>query len=134
MVREVQHPDMAHTDFYLAASGLIPALAFASVVELKTKVAVRTRELADRLNTAMPWAQLAGSLTWGTFFTWAEFVCLRSLETGHSAFGGTTVVWFALGVLGLQINGVWFLGHLALALPARFPPVDTPDVERDAAL
>jgi hypothetical protein len=34
---------------------------------------------------------------------WAEFICLRRLETGHVASGGPRVVWVALALSGASI-------------------------------
>ena len=47
-------------------------------------------------------------LGWWGFYGWTEWICLRSLETGRSAAGGTTVVWIALAFLGIQAAGTGF--------------------------
>jgi hypothetical protein len=94
-------------DFYFAASGLIPILALAVLIETNVhpmSVRVPPKWLKGLVERANVEAYERGGY-WhvpalGLFVGWAEFICLRTLETGHVAWGGATVVWAALTVLG----------------------------------
>ena len=64
-------------------------------------------------------------IAFGAYYSWAECVCLRSLEEGRSTFGGATVVWVAFALLGLQIIVDWVVAKLPEAFPDRFHTPDT---------
>jgi len=106
-------------------------LAVGDVVVKRTYIAVGgAPERADVLNRIAPKAELAGAVLWGVYFSWAEFVCLHTLETGRWTFAGPIVVWIALGVLALQTVGYWITPKLTEAFPSRFShvvPSDKPD-------
>ena len=110
----------AQADFYLAASALIPALALADIVIWRRWVALGNPQLVDRLNRVAPWAEFAGALIWGVFFSCAEFACLRSLELGKTSFGAPAIVWVALAIEAVQTVGYFAINKLGEALPSRF--------------
>jgi hypothetical protein len=65
----------------------------------------------------VPLVPLGKSLAFGAFLLIAgwtcfgEWICLRSLEIGHLAHGGTGAVWTAIGILTTSV-----LGNLALRI------------------
>lgn len=86
-------------DFYLAASAIIPILAVAKAVERRLTMRPESPEAEAMLRISMKGGRI-GVVLWEvaqvTLFMWAEFICLRRMETGTLWIGGTTVVWIAL--------------------------------------
>lgn len=122
------------SDFYLAASGLIPVLALADVVIRRRYVTMSDERLVMRLNRVAPWIEVVGAVTWGTFFTCAEFACLRSLEIQKASFGAPGLVWAALAFLAFQTVAYFVAAAVTEALPSRFlegPPPEPLRIWRD---
>lgn len=94
------------SDFYLASAAVIPLLMFvdlaAQAIDVNIPIRLGTARLvANHQSGLIRFAWLA-FVFWWLFFGWAEWICLRSLETGHSATGGPTVIWLALAFLAIQ--------------------------------
>jgi hypothetical protein len=97
-----------HKDFYMLAGTVLPILLLALLIETRAPVPVlnldspmKVGRLTVKLNTR--------SFFKGAFFSvpvtaglvgWAEYVCLRGLETGRQTAGGTSVVWAMLAYVG----------------------------------
>jgi hypothetical protein len=100
-------------DFYIVAATIIPVLALANSITLVINApGARGTKDEDDLDAVMRTARRViaiGALPLGAFMAYAEWVCLRSIETGRSAPGGTTIVWVALAYLGigLVLMQVW---------------------------
>lgn len=97
------------SDFYLAAAAVIPVLALVLFVDSgrrrdrRVTFLVATEKEVSRLNWASRLGPIVGSLLYAVIVTWGEFACLRSLELGRDAAGGTLIVWAALGLLAVAI-------------------------------
>jgi hypothetical protein len=94
-------------DFYVAAGVILPVLVLSEIVEKAVVMRVPSEDVGERLARLAPHVQVLGTVLWSLFFGWAEWVCLRSLEDGHSATGGPVVVWVALGLAWLQLVARW---------------------------
>ena len=85
-----------HADFLIASATVIPVLALTSFASGSLRLDPVTPSAdAERrmiLAVAMPAVALGLWLVTG----WAEFICLRGLQTRSLPTGGTTVVWAAL--------------------------------------
>jgi hypothetical protein len=104
------------SDFFLAASAVLPILIFAEAVTQTITVRVRSQEVADRIERAKPRVVVLAALVWWPFYGWAEWICMRSLETGRAATGGTTVVWIALALAAIQLAGTDVAARLSAAM------------------
>ncbi len=103
------------TDFFIASSAVIPLLAVALLLQTRGSVAASdlgSRFSRRRFHPHLPSFTLGlrlgagtNALLLGVISGWAEFVCLRSLETHTAVSGGTTVVWLALGLLSASLVG-----------------------------
>jgi hypothetical protein len=94
-------------DFYILAGTVIPVLALTSSLTLVvsapgTPGSAEETELDAFLRKARRIMAVL-MLPVGGVMIWAEWVGLRSLELGHSAFGGPMVVWATLGYLGIGV-------------------------------
>ena len=125
---------MRLNDFYLAAAAIIPILVFADTVRDVIVVRVASEQLADRLNRSSPRVVALGGILWWLLYGWAEWICLRSLQIGHSANGGTTVVWIAIGFAGVQLAGPDVMTRFAKAgiWPSGSPPEKPADTDSPA--
>jgi hypothetical protein len=95
---------MRLADFYLAASAVLPILVFADTLKGRAPIIpLRNAEVVDRLNRTAPRVEAFAGIFWWPFYGWSEWISLRSLQLGHSATGGTTVVWIAIGLAFMQL-------------------------------
>lgn len=90
---------MDPSDFYLASAAVIPIIALAQAVQRSITLSPRSEETEAVLRRVVRRARI-GNVAWtaaeSVLFVWAEFICLRRLETGSAPFGGSSVVWIAL--------------------------------------
>lgn len=96
---------MRSADFYLAASAVLPILVFAETIKERITLRLKSPRVVGWLNRDIPLIFLLGGAWWWLFYAWAEWISLRSLQLGHSAFGGSAVVWIALAVAFSQLAG-----------------------------
>lgn len=82
------------TNFVLVSSAVIPLLALTLLVELRAFEPPASMSTGGRLGVLGAFLWIAGLTAYG------EWVCLRSLELGHLAAGGTGAVWAAIANLG----------------------------------
>ena len=102
---------MDNTNFFLASSAVIPVLALTNVVGRSVRLEAVSEEAArERAAIHGSVRTLVVLMTW-TLSVWAEFICLRQLETGHIWLGGATVIWVALVVLTLPVVAAWLDPH-----------------------
>jgi hypothetical protein len=106
------------TNFYLACSGLLPVLTFADLFVKRVSVIVPTQTAADVFMKTVKWSAV-GVPIWFALFGWAEFVCLRQLQTGHPPFGGAVIVWLDVALLFVQ----FFLSASVAALQRFIPEI-----------
>jgi hypothetical protein len=91
------------TDFYLATSAVIPILALTRIAGERIELEPLNEQAAEFRARAVPtFAYLAVALTWA-FPIWGEFICLRTLQTGHVPWGGSVVIWLTLALQVSQI-------------------------------
>lgn len=97
---------MQQADFFILAGTIIPVLVLADfaakALDVRVPVRIGTAELLVSHSSGLLRALPVVMMVWWLIYGWAEWVCLRSLETGHVATGGTALVWIALGFLGVQ--------------------------------
>jgi hypothetical protein len=87
------------TNFYLAAAAVIPIMALAQAVQRTIMLRPPTESAAvvmRRVRTVARIVNVCWSAAEAAFFIWAEYICLRQLQTGVAPFGGSRVVWIAL--------------------------------------
>jgi hypothetical protein len=85
------------TDFYTLAGTVVPILGLAIIIEARQPV------LVNLISQKMAVAYTVFPFFAGGLSAWAEYDCLRALETGHPPFGGAIIVWIDLGILTLLI-------------------------------
>jgi len=94
------------SNFYVVCATVIPVLALAKIAAGPVRLDAVRDDVANERAKTLGWGfrfvwviTLAQWLVTG----WAEFVCVRRLETGHVASGGPVVIWIALAATGAQI-------------------------------
>jgi hypothetical protein len=102
---------MDKTNFFLASAAVIPVLVLTTVVGRSIRLQAVSEEAAEERAIILRSARNLVILAMWALSGWAEFVCLRQLETGHVPFGGPTVVWVALVVITLPAVTTWLDPH-----------------------
>jgi hypothetical protein len=98
---------MNPSNFYVVCATVIPVLALTRVVRGgQLQFDELSDDAAEIRVVVLDWglriARLITAAQW-LVTGWAEFICLRHLETGRVPTGGPVVVWIALTVTGAQI-------------------------------
>jgi len=104
---------VAGENFFLASSAVLPILIFGETLTSGVAVALPIpTEVATRMNRIGPRVAALAGVFWWAFYAWAEWICLRSLEPGRPATGGTTVVWIALSMAAYQLASYELLARV----------------------
>jgi len=94
---------MDPTNFYLVSATVIAVLALTNVAARTIRFERLSEEAEQERDIIITWARNLVIVATSTLTGWAEFVCLRRLETGHVPPGGSPVVWAALVVLAIPL-------------------------------
>lgn len=136
-----EHSGAVNTsNFYAVCATVIPVLAVVQVAARPVQLdPVATEDVDNERQTILSWlSNCAWLITLAQWLLtgWAEFVCLRQLQTGHVASGGSVVVWIALAwtgayiVLGRVMSSGWAINtgfrHMYHGLHGTNLPLDEP--------